>query len=49
MWNELAKVIRTHKDEKVRKHAQMLLGQLNTAGGIMIKGEIQNFLDQHSE
>lgn len=47
MWNELVKVAKTHKDQSVRNHAGMLLGQLNTAGGDMIKREIQSFLDDH--
>lgn len=47
MWNDLVKVINTSKDESVRKQAKMLLGQLNTAGGGMIKREIQRFLDEH--
>ena len=48
MWNELVKVINKHNIEAVRSQAKLLLGQLNTAGGAMIKAEIQQFLDAHS-
>ena len=47
MSNELVKVVNTHKDQSVRNHAKMLLGQFNTAGGGMNKREIQSFLDDH--
>ena len=50
MWNELVKVIKYYKvDKEDRDRARLLLSLYNTAGGGMIKKDIQYFLDDMVE
>lgn len=51
MWNDLVKVINYDKIEQEDKdHARLLLGQLNTAGGIhLMRKEITYFLEDMYE
>ncbi len=51
MWNDLVKVIKYDKIEQEDKdHARLLLGQLNTAGGIhLMRKEITYFLEDMYE
>lgn len=47
LWNQIIHIINNHKDEKVRKLGDSLLGQYNTAGGIIIKHELENFINKY--
>ena len=50
MYNELVMIIKFEKVEQDdKKMARMLLSQYDTAGGSMIKKEIQHFLDAMTE
>jgi len=45
-WNELIKVRDNPKTPpEIKNHAQILLGQLNTASGQIVKPEIETFLE----
>lgn len=47
MWNELLNVLKYDKvDKEDKEHARLLMGQLNTAGGIhLMRKEITRFLE----
>lgn len=47
LWNRMIKIMNEHPDEDIRKKVDILLGQYNTAGGIKIKDELENFLLKH--
>lgn len=47
VWNPMVKLINETKDPKIKDHAEMLLRQYNSSGGLMIKGELENFLTKH--
>lgn len=47
VWNPMVKLMNEHPDEDVRAKAKMLLGQYNTAGGRMIKDELEFMLQEH--
>jgi hypothetical protein len=51
MWNDLVKVIKYDKvSQEDKDHARLLLGQLNTAGGIhLIRKEVTYFLEDMYE
>lgn len=50
MYNKLVMIIKFDKVEQDDKDlARMLLSQYNTAGGSMIKNEIQCFIDKITE
>ena len=49
VWNPMVKLKNEHPDEDVRKYAEMLLGQYNTAGGSIIKHELEAFLQKHNQ
>ena len=47
LWNRLVNVMNTHKQQDKRKHAAMLLRQMNTAAGqTLLKMEAANFLQE---
>lgn len=49
MYNELIKLRDTTKNPKVKAEAELFLQQLNTAAGpIMLKKEVQQFLNKHT-
>ena len=47
VWNPMIKLMNKHKDNSVKQEASMLLKQYNTAGGRMIKHELEHFLQKH--
>jgi len=44
VWNPMIKLIQETKNPEVCEHAKMLLKQYNTASGIRIKHELDNYL-----
>lgn len=49
LWNSMIDIMNNHPDEDVRKKADSLLGQYNTAGGRKIKGELEYFINKHQK
>ena len=48
VWNPMVKLMNQHPDAEVRRKAEILLGQYNTAGGIRrIKGELEFMLQEY--
>jgi hypothetical protein len=49
-WNILVKIRDNHLEQNVRDYANLLLGQLNTAGGKhLIRDEVENFINEYHE
>jgi hypothetical protein len=47
VWNPMIKLVNSTKSEEVKSIGKMLLSQYNTAGGRMIKHELEYFLQQN--
>lgn len=47
LWNSMIWIIHNHKDQNIQRRASILLGQYNTAGGIMIKKEVEFFIREY--
>jgi hypothetical protein len=47
LWNRMVKLMNEHSNEDVRKKADMLLSQYNTAGGRSIKHELEYMLQKY--
>ena len=47
VWNSMVKLMNQHPDAEVRRKAEILLGQYNTAGCIRIKGELEFMLQEY--
>lgn len=48
VWNRLVRFRDNCADKKLKAHADMLLGQLNTASGARVKPEAESFLAEHA-
>ena len=48
MWNEIIKIRNPAKDEQVKNNAELLLNQLNTAGGpSILRKEVELFISKN--